>query len=169
MRRFCCWRELALATLALGACAPEYDTTRTGIDPGTFGHRVVTLMCKRMAFQADPTDVSGDKYRDACRGDIPMPGDAPATLVSLAANRARLERAIDFVVPTDVYDPLQLYLTSPDVLAIYDDDTMSKSIASLADMLGEMSVDGEAMGAFGRMGPSTATAPRRRPSGPPVR
>src|SRR5690349_6002078 len=108
-----------LATLAFGACAPEYDPTRTGADPGTFGHRVVTLMCKRMAYAADPTDVSGDKYRAPCKGDEAMPDTAPPELIALAANRARLEKAIDFVVPEDVYDPLQAYLTSEAVLSIY--------------------------------------------------
>jgi hypothetical protein len=152
MNRHSCARALVAAVLAAGACAPAYDPTRTSADPGTFGHRVVTLMCKRLAYQAEPTDVSGDHYREACRGDVAMPDDAPPTLIALAANRARLEAAIDFAVPEDVYDPLQRYLTSPDVLALYDDDTMSKSIASIADMLTEMSSDPDAMAAFSRMG-----------------
>src|SRR5687768_10677732 len=106
----------AFGLLALVACAPEYDPTRTSADPGTFGQRVVTLMCKRLAFQADPTDVSGDRYRHACRNGG-MPADAPASLLALDANRARLIAAIDHVVPADVYDPLQAYLTSADILA----------------------------------------------------
>ena len=147
-------RALVVAALGAGAvaCAPDYDPVRTGVDPGTFGHRVVTLMCKRLAYQAEPTDVRGDHYRDACRGEVAMPADAPPTLVALAANRARLETAIDFAVPESVYEPLQRYLTSADVLALYDDDTMSKSIASIADMLTQMSSDPDAMVAFARMG-----------------
>lgn len=166
MTRTVLLRGLFVGALASTACAPEYDPTRTGVDPGTFGHRVVTLMCKRLAFQADPTDVSGSKYREACRGEVAMPADAPPTLIALAANRDRLERAIDHVVPADVYDPLQAYLTSADVLALYDDDTMSRSIASLGAMLQEMGAHADAMAAFGRMGTRNGYRPTAQAIGP---
>src|SRR5690349_20098457 len=141
----------AVVLLALVACAPDYDPTRIGVDPGTFGQRVVTLMCKRLAFQADPTDVSGDRYREACRNGG-MPDDAPASLRALDANRARLVRAIDHVVPDEATDPLQAYLTSPEILALYDDDTMSTSIATLGAMMTAIGGDDDGMAVFERMG-----------------
>lgn len=149
----------------LVACAPPYDPTRVSADPGTFGERVVTLMCKRLAFQADPTDVSGATYRDACKGGL-LPADAPPELVALAANRARLVTAIDHIVPEDVTGPLQAYLTSADVLALYDDDTMSNSIASLGDMLTEIGNHDGAMSAFGRMGSRNGYRPAEQAIGP---
>src|SRR5215218_8601017 len=113
--------QLFMLAAAVAGCAPEFDPTRVPADPGTFGQRVVTLMCKRLAYQADPSDVSGSTYRDACKG-APMPDTAPPTLLAIAANRDRLVAAIDYIVPPDVYDPLQAYLTSEPILALYDDE-----------------------------------------------
>src|SRR5581483_8557183 len=89
-----------IATIAVTACAPPFDANRVSADPGTFGERVVTLMCKRLAFEADPTDVRGDTYRDACRGGD-LPDGAPATVAAIHADRARLVAAIDAAVPAD--------------------------------------------------------------------
>lgn len=143
--------QLFMLAATVAGCAPPFDPTRVPADPGTFGQRVVTLMCKRLAYQADRSDVSGSTYRDACKGG-PMPDDAPGTLLAIAANRDRLVTAIDHVVPADVYDPLQAYLTSEAILSLYDDDTMSNSIASLGSMLIEMGSNTDAMAAFARMG-----------------
>ncbi|NVB85089.1 MAG: hypothetical protein HOV81_42375 [Kofleriaceae bacterium] len=157
--------RLLLGIAVFAGCAPAYDPTRVPADPGTFGERVVTLMCKRIAFQADPTDVSGSKYRDACKGG-PLPDGAPPQLVALAANRARLVTAIDHIVPDDVTGPLQAYLTKPEILALYDDDTMSSSIASLGDMLTDIGNDEPAMFAFGRMGTRNGYRPVDQAIGP---
>jgi hypothetical protein len=143
-------RYVVLASL-IAACAPPYDPTRVEADPGTFGEHVVTLLCKRLAWQADPLDVSGDHYRDACRGGE-LPPDAPPTLVALASDRARLVAAIDTAVLPDATDALQAYLTSDAILALYDDDTMGTSIASLGDLLDQLGSDDAAMGALARIG-----------------
>ncbi|HEY4058119.1 MAG TPA: hypothetical protein VGM39_16005 [Kofleriaceae bacterium] len=150
---------------ALAGCAPDFDDTRVSADPGTFGERVVTLMCKRLAYSADPTDVSGDTYRATCKGGD-VPPDAPATIVAISAQRARLVAAIDSIVPADQLDALQAYLTSDAVLSLYDDDTMSTSIASLGDMLGEMSRDHDAMSALARQGARDGYRPANNAVGP---
>jgi hypothetical protein len=125
----------------------------------------VTLACKRLAYEADPTDVRGDRWRDTCAGGAIAP-DAPATLAALVADRARLVAAIDAIVPPDQTDALQTYLTSDAVLALYDDGTMDASTASLAAMLSELGSDPDAMASLARLGghlgyrtPATAVGP----------
>src|ERR1044072_5559776 len=117
--------RVILGVLATGflACAPDFDTTRTA-DPHSLGERIVTLMCKRLAYQAEPSDVRGDHYRDACNGGD-APADAPGALAALFGSRASLIKAIDAAVPATLTADLQAFLTSDATLALYDNDTMS--------------------------------------------
>jgi len=139
-----------LAAALCVSCAPDFDSTRQPA-PGTFGERVTTLMCKRLAFQADPTDVRGDTYRDACAGG-PIDASAPGTLVALVDERPPLVKALDTGIPESFTSDLQAYLSSNAVLSLYDDDTMSNSIANLADLLDEFSQAADAMTALSREG-----------------
>ena len=133
----------------VAACAPDFDATRTS-DSNSLGQRMVTLLCKRLAFQAEPTDVRGDHFRDACAGGD-IPADAPPTLAALLTSRPALVKAIDTAAPDAFTGELQAFLTSDATLALYDDDTMSRSIASLADLLDEVSHDGAALTALARV------------------
>ena len=144
-------RTIAIVATLVAACAPPFDPGRTESDPGTFGEHVVTLLCKRLAFQADPADVAGDHERAACQGGD-LPADAPPPIVALEADRARTIAAIDAAVPPSTTDALQAYLTSDAVLALYDDDTMATSVSSLADMLDQLGADPDAMAALARIG-----------------
>src|SRR5437868_6025577 len=141
---------LGVTAAVVVACAPDFDGTRAP-DPHSFGERVVTLMCKRLAFQAEPSDVRGDHLRDACDGGA-LPGDAPATVVALLGNRAPLVAAINTAVPDGFTGDLQRFLTSDATLALYDDDTMARSIASIADLLDEIAHDDDALIALARAG-----------------
>ncbi|HEY0986947.1 MAG TPA: hypothetical protein VGD80_07840, partial [Kofleriaceae bacterium] len=94
-------------------------------------------MCKRIAFQAEPSDVRGDHFRDACSGGA-VPGDAPPALAALLDRRPQLVTAIDTAVPAAFTADLQAFLVDDRTLALYDDDTMSRSIASIADLLDEV-------------------------------
>jgi hypothetical protein len=143
---------LGLVVAGSVACAPDFDTTRVA-DSHSFGERVMTLMCKRIAFQAEPTDVRGDHYRDACNGgDPPTATETPPALAALFAHRSTLTRAIDTAVPSELIDDLQAFLVSDPTLALYDDDTMSRSIASVADLLDDIARDGAAVAALARAG-----------------
>jgi hypothetical protein len=135
--------------VCVAACAPDLDTTRTS-DSNSLGERMVTLLCKRLAFQAEPTDVRGDHFRDACAGGD-IPSDAPPTLVALLTKRPALVKAIDTAAPDAFTGELQAFLTSDATLALYDNDTMSRSIASLADLLDEVSHDDAALATLARV------------------
>jgi hypothetical protein len=147
--------RLAFATSAIVSavgCAPDFDTTRP-TDTHTFGERVMTLMCKRIAFQADPTDVGGSHFHDACDGgDPPADPTTPAPLVALFANRAALVKSIDTAVPEASLDDLQSFLTSDKVLALYDDNTMETAVVNVGDLLEEIAHDADAMAALARTG-----------------
>jgi hypothetical protein len=143
------WRHLCLALVA--GCAPAFDPDRTDSDPGTFGHHVVDLLCKRLAWEATPSDVSGALDRDTCHGGD-LRADAPISLVALVGDRPRSVTAIDLAVPPATTDALQAYLTSDQVLSLYDDDTMSTSIQSLGNLLSELGEDPDAMAALARFG-----------------
>jgi hypothetical protein len=140
---------LGAILVCIAACAPDFDGTRTS-DSNSLGERVVTLLCKRLAFQAEPTDVRGDHFRDACAGGD-VPADAPPTLVALLTKRPALVKAIDTAAPDAFTGELQSFLTSDATLALYDNDTMSRSIASLADLLAEVSHDDAALTALARV------------------
>jgi hypothetical protein len=132
------------------ACAPDFDATRAP-DSHSFGERVVTLLCKRIAFQAEPTDVRGDHYRDACNGGE-APADAPPALAALLGYRPSVVKALDAAVPADFTVDLQAFLVRDATLSLYDDDTMSRSIASIADLLDEIAHDDAALAALARAG-----------------
>ncbi len=140
---------LGAVLVCIAACAPDFDATRTP-DSNSLGERMVTLLCKRLAFQAEPTDVSGEHFRDACAGGA-VPADAPPTLVALLTKRPALVKAIDTAAPDAFTGDLQAFLTSDATLALYDNDTMSRSIASLADLLDEVSRDDAALAALARV------------------
>jgi hypothetical protein len=150
---------LGAILVCIAACAPDFDATRTP-DSNSLGERMVTLLCKRLAFEAEPTDVRGDRFRTACAGgDVPQ--GAPASLVALLTERPALVKAIDTAVPDPFTGPLQALLTSDATLALYDNDTISHSVASLADLLDEISRDDAVLAALARV----ATRDGYRPAG----
>src|SRR5205807_227875 len=65
----------------------------------------------------EPTDVSGDHFRDACDGG-PVPADAPPTIAALLGDRAPLVAAIDTAVPAGFVGDLQSFLTSASVALV---------------------------------------------------
>jgi hypothetical protein len=133
------WRTaLGLTWLGLAAgCASDFDTSRVSRGEQSFGSIVVELACKRMAHLHDladgdgRVDVSGTRYRSACRGEEAAPADAPGDLRALLARRNELAFALDTAAPEDYLPALQALLTSEGFLALYDDDSTTAAIDAL--------------------------------------
>lgn len=123
------------------ACVSELDTTREPVDTGTFGSKVVTLMCKRVAYLEDlhdgnaVVDVRGDEYRDMCRLGLAPPDAAPDTLKALQAKRDGLIDAVDTTFPDGFLPDLQVFLTSNEFLALYDSGETIAAVDDLIEMM----------------------------------
>jgi hypothetical protein len=137
------WRlAVGLTWLGLAAgCASEFDTSRASRGQQSFGSTVVELTCKRMAHLHDLgdgdglVDVSGTRYRSACRGEEAAPAGAPDDLRALLARRNELAFALDSAAPEDDLPALQALFTSEGFLALYDDDVTTAAIDALVASL----------------------------------
>jgi hypothetical protein len=146
------WRTaLGLTWLGLAAgCSSDFDTSRVSGDEQSFGSIVVELACKRMAHLHDLADgdgridVSGTRYRAACRGEEAAPADAPENLRALLARRNELAFALDSAAPEGYLPELQALLTSEGFLALYDEDATTAAIDALVASLRFAADDPEA-------------------------
>lgn len=137
------WRMVVGVTwLGLTAsCWSDFDTGRRSSGEQSFGATMVELSCKRMAHLDDladgdgRVDVSGARYRAACRGDEAAPADAPDDLRALLARRNELAFALDSAAPADYLPALRALLTSEGFLALYDDDATTALIDALVASL----------------------------------
>ncbi len=146
MRHFRFWSVPALALVTLAAsCARDFDTTRKPADTGSFGQRVYTLGCKRVAYLEDlndgdgRVDVRGDNFRDLCRSGGDAPSDTPERLRTLTTYRDRLITAIDAAIPPALKTDLQKMLVA--MTSLYDDDTVQLTIEKAAQVLDMMEKD----------------------------
>src|SRR5215470_3497036 len=137
--------------VGLVACEEPFDTTRQPVDEGTFGATAYTLSCKRVAFSADPTDVSGDTYRRYCRDGTGMPAQPLPVVEALGNERPDLVGAVDTAFPKKFLDPLQAFLTSAAFLPVYDDGTAEKAADRLAALFALMAGDADFRGAMARL------------------
>lgn len=142
---------LLVALVGLAACEEPFDTTRQPVDTGTFGATVYTLSCKRVAFSADPADVSGDTYRQVCRDGTGMPAQPLPVVEAIGSERPELVGAVDTTFPKKFLDPLQAFLTSADFLPVYDDGTAETAADRLAALFGVMAADADFRGAMARL------------------
>ncbi|WP_428268234.1 hypothetical protein [Haliangium sp.] len=135
----------AAAALSLMAVASvpgcgELDTSRENTGD-SFGTIVVELACKRMAYLHDlgdgddRVDVRGDEYRAACAGEEAPPADAPEDVRALLTRADVLAFALDTAVPEQDLAGLQAFLTSPEFLALYDDDEKMRAIDAAIEFL----------------------------------
>src|SRR3954454_20115018 len=98
-----------VAVLLAPACAPKFDPDRQDA-PGTFGERVVTLLCKRLTYEHDRSEVRGARYREPCDEGAPAGDGAAPTVAAITIDRARTVAAVDRAVPPDQTAALQAYL-----------------------------------------------------------
>ncbi len=157
---------VALACAAVGGgitspgCA-EFDTTPAASNQATLGEEIYQVFCERIAREANPTDVNGIRWKPVCEGRADPPADAPARLVALNANRARLVDALDRTLPDGIHDELGRFLGA--VLPFFDppDERLPEETRRLADFLTELSHDDQALDALARMGTREGYRPLR--------
>jgi hypothetical protein len=151
---------LTVVLVASLGCS-TFDTTRVPADDLTLGQEIVRTFCERMAADAFPNDVSGLRWKPVCRAQVAPPDDAPPRLVALMANRDRLARALDAVMPESTHDDLGLFLG--DMLPFYDPprERLPTDTRRIAALLENISSDDDAIAALARIGTRTGYRPLR--------
>jgi hypothetical protein len=147
-----------MATGTLTGCASKLDTGRVSVDTGSFGHTVMTLICKRMVYLEDledgdgRVDVRGDAFRELCRSQDMTPAGAFAELRAFQAVRPTVTGALDAMLPAAFLDDVQRYVTGERFLAMYDDRTAVAAVEALAGVLELLAGDDDALQALVRLG-----------------
>lgn len=158
---------LPFALLPTHGCS-EFDATRRPAPRGTLGEEIVRVFCERMASEVEiarpegePRDVSGERWKPVCRGEMPPPADAPRRLVVLMENRERLAEALDQTLPDEIHDELGLFLG--DLMPMFDPprERMPQATRLLSDVLATLSADDEALDAMSRIGTRSGYRPLR--------
>lgn len=142
-------------------CVPAFDTTPVDVERGSLGEEIVQVFCEGMAREADPSDVSGRRWKPVCAGDAQPPADAPPRLVALLQNRARLVDALDRTLPAPIEDELGQFLGA--LLPFFDrpDERLPTQTRRLADFLSRLAGDDAAIAALERLGTRAGYRPLR--------
>ncbi len=155
---------LLCAALGGGVTSPgcaEFDTTQPTGAELTLGEEVYEVFCERIAAEANPSDVNGIRWKPVCEGRAAPPADAPARLVALDANRARLVDALDRTLPDAIHDERGTFLGA--VLPFFDppEERLPNQTRRLADFLTSLSHDDDAIAALERLGTREGYRPLR--------
>ncbi len=150
----------ALFLVWISVGCSTFDVNRVPVSRGTLGEEIVRVFCERMASEANPTDIMGLRWKPICRGEAPLPSDAPPRLALLMENRVRLARALDRVLPEAITDDLAHFMG--ELLPLYDPPGAylphnTELTAELLDLLIE---DREALEALARVGTRKGYVPR---------
>lgn len=151
----------ALVVLAVSIGCSHFDATRVPAAEETLGEAIVRTFCERMAADAFPDDVSGQRWKPVCRAMVPVPDDAPPRVAALLAERDRLVAALDTTIPPDTHDDLGSFLG--DMLPFYDPprERLPTNTRLIAGLLDSIAHDDEALAALARMGTRTGYRPLR--------
>ncbi|MEM9195633.1 MAG: hypothetical protein AAGF12_41080, partial [Myxococcota bacterium] len=162
-------RWAAPTTAAIVACTfpscSEFSTEQVSSARGTLGEEISEILCERIARDADPTDVSGARWKPVCAGERELPADAPPRLMALVENRERLVAALDRIFPAELEDELGLFVS--DLLPFFDEpeERLVTQTRKLADFLEALSQDDEAIAALERLGARQGYRPLRNALG----
>jgi hypothetical protein len=130
---------LALATVQT-ACSPSFDTTRVEAPhASTVGGDVFNVVCERVDTSENPTDVDFSRARPVCEGTSMDPctsasGGVGPRVCAMAAKRAAVVQALDRVVPSALYAPMDRMLVQ--LLPLYgpqDGRFVAGAMVDLAD------------------------------------
>ncbi len=151
----------ALVVLVVSFGCASFDTTRVPAAEETLGEAIVRTFCERMAADAFPDDVSGQRWKPVCRAIVAPPDDAPPRVVALLAQRDRLVAALDTTIPPDTHDDLGLFLG--DMLPFYDPprERLPTNTRLIAGLLDSIAHDDAALHALARIGARTGYRPLR--------
>jgi hypothetical protein len=146
----------------------EFDATRRPAPRGTLGEEIVRVFCERMASEVEIArpegevrDVSGERWKPVCRGEVAPPADAPRRLVVLMENRTRLAEALDQTLPEGIHDELGAFLG--DLMPMFDPprERLPQATRLLSDFLAVLSADDDALDAMSRLGTRSGYRPLR--------
>jgi hypothetical protein len=151
-------RLAGLCVLALAAaCQEKLDTTRVGVDTGTFGETVYTLACKRLTYLDDKADgdgvvdVAGDKYREFCRSGGAAPAGTSVRVQALASFRDELVAGVDTAFPSGDLEGIQAYVTQNEFLAVYEEKLAEEAADRTSEVFRLMAGDEELLAALARL------------------
>jgi hypothetical protein len=158
----------ALATVAalqLG-CEPDaFDPTRDAVAQETLGQEAYEVFCQRLAFDEDPTDVSGRRWIPFCEGRSGLPDGASRRMAAFWQHTAPLRQALDTIFPDALRDPLVgLLADSLDLLDRPDAATegrLPRHTRRLAAMVDAIAADDGALLALARIGQRQGYRPPR--------
>lgn len=159
------WIIVVCTALGGGVASPgcaEFDTTPVAAaERGTLGEDIVQMFCERLASEADPSDVSGARWKPVCRGQMPPPAGAPLRLIALYENRARLAEALDRILPEETTDELGLFLR--ELLPFFDppEARLPDLTRRVADLLMSLRADEDALAALERLSARRGYRPLR--------
>ncbi len=155
---------LTVAAVGGGVTSPgcaTFDTTPPAVTHGSLGEEIYQVFCERLAADADRTDVNGVRWKPLCEGQAEPPPGAPARLVALHANRARLVEALDRTMPEETTDELGRFLGA--LLPFFDppEERLPTQTRRLADFLNRLAADDDAVDALERLGTRQGYRPLR--------
>ncbi len=134
---------------AFVSCAEEFDTSRRPHREASVGDHVYEVLCKRLAVQENPHDVSGRSTRALCQGTGAPDPSTSVRLRTLHNNRARLVQALDATLGIDAAST-GLIATDPrlaadvrtlldHMLPLYDSGLMEKHNAVFGGWMRQLS------------------------------
>lgn len=140
---------LWVAVLLTG-CPDPFDTDHASTDSLTLGAEIYHEVCNRVARAEDPNELTGLKYRGACRKGEELPADATPRLFALAAERSRFISAVDDSlvdpIPSDINQLLRA------IIPLYDDEGLQAQTRALATLIERVEDSPEALAALNRLG-----------------
>jgi len=161
------------AAVLFAGCAPEFEPVPASESTLSFGDKFFTIACQRVAFTSSrwanelnpalPIDVSGSRYRQACRyGGQYLPADVAAhdpKVATLFADRQAMVDAVNLIFPGGELSDLQDYMIS--ILPLTDDDSFPAVVRKGAEMIGVMEQDEELHWGLARLDGRIGYRPRK--------
>lgn len=139
-----------MVMLSLTACLDALKTEQTPAEELSLGAEIYHELCNRVARGEDPGELSGLKYRDACRNGSELPSDSGVRLQALAAQRTRFVSAVDDSLIEPIPSDINKFLRA--IIPLYDDEGLQAQTRALAGLLKRIEDSPEALDALNRLG-----------------